>query len=261
MNSNTVQSNEPESFIVQNVTLGPHYVSDIRLNFAPLQAIDLTWEDPKVVKASKDLRNSLRLGLLRKISPEQFETIEENQANREKKELLRQQNDRRLDTVDVDGKQIQAETIDAEKAYSNEVNHSTAGYANDSLSYAMALDIAQTQAQLRGDELTVEQFAEQVQRDPSTVSRMISMQKNMETNSSVSGDAKRGKAYVAMPSDGVHGTSVQKMNMTNVNRDGYLAGGDFNYLDSPDDGPIAEAIDLELGDVSGDGEKGSVRRV
>ena len=134
MNTNTVQSNEPESFIVQNVTLGPHYVSDIRLNFAPLQAIDLTWEDPKVVKASKDLRNSLRLGLLRKISPEQFETIEENQANREKKELLRQQNDRRLDTVDVDGKQIQAETIDAEKAYSNEVNHSTAGYANDSLS-------------------------------------------------------------------------------------------------------------------------------
>ena len=38
---------EPESFIVQNVTLGPHYVSDIRLNFGPLQAIDLTWEDPK----------------------------------------------------------------------------------------------------------------------------------------------------------------------------------------------------------------------
>jgi hypothetical protein len=34
---------EPESFIVQNVTLGPHYVSDIRLNFGPLQAIDLTW--------------------------------------------------------------------------------------------------------------------------------------------------------------------------------------------------------------------------
>jgi hypothetical protein len=68
---------EPESFIVQNVTLGPHYVSDIRLNFGPLQAIDLTWEDPKVVKASKDLRNSIRLGLLRKISPEQFDTIEE----------------------------------------------------------------------------------------------------------------------------------------------------------------------------------------
>ena len=34
---------EPESFIVQNVTLGPHYVSDIRLNFGSLQAIDLTW--------------------------------------------------------------------------------------------------------------------------------------------------------------------------------------------------------------------------
>ena len=26
-------TSEPESFIVQNVTLGPHYVSDIRLQF------------------------------------------------------------------------------------------------------------------------------------------------------------------------------------------------------------------------------------
>ena len=95
MNENVNQ--EPESFIVQNVTLGPHYVSDIRLNFGPLQAIDLTWEDPKVVKASKDLRNSLRLGLLRKISPEQFDNIEEKAAIRGKKELLRQQNaNRRL---------------------------------------------------------------------------------------------------------------------------------------------------------------------
>ena len=83
---------EPESFIVQNVTLGPHYVSDIRLNFGPLQAIDLTWEDPKVVKASKDLRNSLRLGLLKKISPEQFDNIEEKAAIKGKKELLKQQN-------------------------------------------------------------------------------------------------------------------------------------------------------------------------
>ena len=148
---------EPESFIVQNVTLGPHYVSDIRLNFGPLQAIDLTWEDPKVVKASKDLRNSLRLGLLKKISPEQFDNIEEKAAIKGKKELLKQQNNNNLRTVDVDGKTIEAESIDAEKAYSNkDTNVTTAGYANDSLSYAMALDIAQTQAELQGEDLTVE---------------------------------------------------------------------------------------------------------
>ena len=97
---------EPESFIVQNVTLGPHYVSDIRLNFGPLQAIDLTWEDAKVIKASKDLRSSLRMGFLKKISPNQFDTIEEKAAIRGKKELLRQQNDNNLRTVDVDGMQV-----------------------------------------------------------------------------------------------------------------------------------------------------------
>ena len=155
---------DPESFIVQNVTLGPHYVSDIRLNFGPLQAIDLTWEDPKVVKASKDLRNSIRLGLLRKITPDQFDSIEERAAIKGKKELLKQQNNNNLRTVDVDGKTIEAESIDAEKAYSNKNNVTTAGYANDSLSYAMALDIAQTQAELQGEDLSVEQFADRVQR-------------------------------------------------------------------------------------------------
>ena len=57
---------EPESFIVQNVTMGPHYVSDIRLNFGPLEAIDLTWEDPKTIKAKRrrtpsEYQNSERL--------------------------------------------------------------------------------------------------------------------------------------------------------------------------------------------------------
>jgi len=63
---------EPESFIIRNVTLGPHYISDIRLHFEPLQAIDLTWEDAKTIKSSKDLRNSLRMGYLRQISAEEF---------------------------------------------------------------------------------------------------------------------------------------------------------------------------------------------
>jgi hypothetical protein len=156
------ENTEPESFIVQNVTMGPHYVSDIRLNFGPLEAIDLTWEDAKVIKASKDLRSSLRMGFLKKISPNQFDTIEEKAAIRGKKELLRQQNDNNLRTVDVDGKQLEVESIDAEKAYKKENEVSTAGYANDSLSYATAFDIAQTQAELRGDELSIEEFAEQV---------------------------------------------------------------------------------------------------
>ena len=253
---------EPESFIVQNVTLGPHYVSDIRLNFGPLQAIDLTWEDPKVVKASKDLRNSLRLGLLRKISPDQFDSIEERAAIKGKKELLKQQNNNNLRTVDVDGKTIEAESIDAEKAYSNKNNVTTAGYANDSLSYAMALDIAQTQAELQGEDLSVEQFAEKVQRNPGIINQLLAQQKNLDANSSVSGVETRGRAFVAEPpSDAVRGSSVREVEMTNYNRDRRVAGADFNYNDNGDDGydAIADAIDLEAD--MGEGEEGSIRRV
>jgi hypothetical protein len=254
---------DPESFIVQNVTLGPHYVSDIRLNFGPLQAIDLTWEDPKVVKASKDLRNSIRLGLLRKITPDQFDSIEERAAIKGKKELLKQQNNNNLRTVDVDGKTIEAESIDAEKAYSNKNNVTTAGYANDSLSYAMALDIAQTQSELQGEDLTVEQFAERVQRNPGIINQLLAQQKNLDANSSVSGVETRGRAFVAEPpSDAIKGSSVREVEMTNYNRDRRVAGADFNYLDTPeDDGydSIADAIDLEAD--MGDGEEGSIRRV
>ncbi len=253
---------EPESFIVQNVTLGPHYVSDIRLNFGPLQAIDLTWEDPKVVKASKDLRNSLRLGLLRKISPDQFDSIEERAAIKGKKELLKQQSNNNLRTVDVDGKTIEAESIDAEKAYKSKNDVTTAGYANDSLSYAMALDIAQTQAQLQGDDLSVEQFAEKVQKNPGIINQLLAQQKNLDANSSVSGVETRGRAFVAEPpSDAVRGSSVREVEMTNYNRDRRVAGADFNYDDSGDDGydAIADAIDLEAD--MGEGEEGSIRRV
>ena len=254
---------DPESFIVQNVTLGPHYVSDIRLNFGPLQAIDLTWEDPKVVKASKDLRNSIRLGLLRKITPDQFDSIEERAAIKGKKELLKQQNNNNLRTVDIDGKTIEAESIDAEKAYSNKNNVTTAGYANDSLSYAMALDIAQTQAELQGEDLTVEQFADRVQNNPGIINQLLAQQKNLDANSSVSGVETRGRAFVAEPpGDAVRGSTVRKVEMTNYNRDRRVAGADFNYLDTPeDDGydAIADAIDLEAD--MGDGEEGSIRRV
>ena len=254
---------EPESFIVQNVTLGPHYVSDIRLNFGPLQAIDLTWEDPKVVKASKDLRNSLRLGLLRKISPDQFDSIEERAAIKGKKELLKQQNNNNLRTVDVDGKTIEAESIDAEKAYKGKNDVTTAGYANDSLSYAMALDIAQTQAELQGEDLSVEQFAEKVQKNPGIINQLLAQQKNLDANSSISGVETRGRAFVAEPpNDAIKGSSVREVEMTNYNRDRRVAGADFNYLDTPeDDGydAIADAIDLEA--EMGEGEEGSIRRV
>ena len=250
---------EPESFIVQNVTLGPHYISDIRLQFDPLAVVDLTWEDPKVIKASKDLRNSLRLGLLKKISPDQWEKVLDQQATKEKKELLKQSNAANLSTIEVDGKQIEAETINPSRTVKAENSVSTAGYANDSISYATALDIAQTQAELRGEELSVEDFADQVQKNPELVQNLLASNKYMEEMSITSGDARKGKAYVASSPEGMNGTTVTEMQMVNYNRDRRSSiDYDVNNTDYNEDA-IADAIDLDQ-DFD-DSEKGSVRRV
>ena len=90
----------------------------------------------------------------------------------------------------------------------------------------------------------------------------------MSENSTVSGDIRKGKAYVAYQPGENSGTSVKQMNMSNFNRDGYVANGldtnnipikDALDIEAYDDMPIAEAIDLE--GESGDDEKGSVRRL
>jgi hypothetical protein len=163
-----------------------------------------------------------------------------------------------------DGKQFLAESIDAEKPYNKETEVNTAGYANDSLSYAIALENAQVQAELNGEELTVEDFAEKVQRDPGLVARLLRQQ----TGAVTSGTTRQSKAFVAQaPELGSSQTKVEGMKMSNMQRDGYIAGGDFNYTAKPsddfgfdDDPAIAEEIDLEV-DSLGDDEKGSVRRV
>jgi len=127
----------------------------------------------------------------------------------------------------------------------------------------MALDIAQTQAELQGEDLSVEQFADRVQKNPGIINQLLAQQKNLDANSSISGVETRGRAFVAEPpSDSIKGSSVREVEMTNYNRDRRVAGADFNYLDTPeDDGydAIADAIDLEAD--MGDGEEGSIRRV
>jgi hypothetical protein len=91
----------------------------------------------------------------------------------------------------------------------------------------------------------------------------MSQYKNMESNASVSGDTRKGRAYVATAPDSFdERTAVKELQMSNVTRDGYLAGSDIDYLDAPSDyeDGIADVIDLEAGDDLGS-EKGSVRRV
>jgi hypothetical protein len=256
---------EPESFIVQNVTMNYHWISDIRLQFDPLAVIDLTWEDPKVIMASKDLRNALRQGYLRKISQEEWDKKQEKQLAKEKKELLKSNPNARMQTIESeDGKTLEAEVIDAERPYKRESELSNAGYANDPLSYAVALEVAQTQAELNGDELSVEEFAERVKRDAGLVGRLV----NAQTNSVVSGSTRKGQAYVAQaPGSGQSESTIGSVKMSNFGRDGYLAGSEASVYERPsddfgfDDMPaIAEEIDLELDGDAGS-EKGSVRRV
>jgi hypothetical protein len=103
---------EPESFIVQNVTMNYHWISDIRLQFDPLAVIDLTWEDPKVIKASKDLRNALRQGYLRQISQDEWDKKQEKQLAKEKKELSKNNPNARMQTVESeDGRTLEAEVL------------------------------------------------------------------------------------------------------------------------------------------------------
>jgi hypothetical protein len=243
---------EPEqTFIIQNRTPSPHYVSDIKLSFDPLQVIDLTWEDPKLVKASKDLKNSLRKGILVQITSDAWDSILSREAEREKKEILRQKKNSGYETMEIDGKTIEVESLDAEKPYNKDGTVSISGYANDSLTYALALDIAQHQAEMQGDELSVEQFAAMVKSDPTIVQRLVK-----STSVSVSGDIRKGSAVVAsQDSDG--NVSPRKMNMSNLNKDGYIAGGDFEYKTIPtedffpDEAAIAHEIDLEADLVEG----------
>ena len=163
-----------------------------------------------------------------------------------------------------DGKTLEAEVIDAERPYKRDGEVTNAGYANDPLSYAVALEVAQTQAELNGDELSVEDFAERVRRDPGLVGRLV----NAQTSSVTSGSTRQGRAYVSQPpSNGQSDSQIGSVRMSNFSRDGYLAGSEAQVYAPPtddfgfDDVPaIAEEIDLEMdGDLSE--EKGSVRRV
>ena len=163
-----------EDFIIQNVTLGPHYVSDIKLAIEPFGIVDLTWENPLYVKSSNNLKYSLKSGILRRITREEFERIEDARIQKEKDSLGRAQASRKMNVVtDADGKQIVAETFDAQNSYNKKSEVSTSGYANDSLTYVTALNAAQVEAAAQGRELTVEAFAELVENDPSLIGRYV----------------------------------------------------------------------------------------
>ncbi len=252
---------ELKSFIVQNVTPGYHFISDIPMTFNPYEVKNLTWEKSTLVDRSMGLRASLLKGILRQITPAEHENIIRKEVEREKHELFRAQQAQRLQQIDVDGKQVDAEVLNLNAADSGAAQQAavnTSGYANDPLTYAMYFQQknAESIANGRGP-LDPADFGRQV---VASGNNLLSPRNQMPTNA-VSGDQRRGRATVMMPptADG-QGSSIGQFDMTNYNRDGYIPGGGDNLSFLQKESlPFAEEIDL-ANDGNTQDSGGGVRR-
>ena len=192
---------EKESYIIQNVTPGYHYISDMKLNIGPLEVVDLSYRDSDEVKGSQNLRSSLRAGYIRKISEEEAERIASLNTAKMRKGVSKLQQQSRRDTLDVDGRTFDVEPINVARTDSAKMSEqvSSAGYANDPLSYAVALEIAQTQAEAEGQTLLVEDFADMVTRDSGLVRRLITSNTNSIRNLATDDDVDSGAFYAEPP--------------------------------------------------------------
>jgi len=253
----------PESIIVQNTFEGPLYISDIGMEFGGLEVRDLTWEDPSIVKRSQDLRRAIQLGHLIRISQGEWDNIMRIKAAEARAETQRISN-RRTRTVNADGRLLEAEVLNLNKADGGKAAQdqvSTAGHANDPMSYATAFQEARYQYEDRGVTLDAHTFAGMVRNRPSLIPRLLARE-SMFDDGVISGAVGRGRATVIAPgNDGMYGTSVNQVNMTNYNRDQRIAGSsamgigsfqnDQGYLDPmtpgmmPHSAPIPDFVDLD----------------
>jgi hypothetical protein len=252
-----------ETFIVQNTFEGPLYISDIGMEFGGLEVRDLTWEDPAIVKRSQDLRRAISLGHLIRISQDSWDRIMHIKAAEARAETSRISN-RRTRTVNADGRILEAEVLNLNKADGGRAAQdqvSTAGHANDPMSYATAFSEARMQYEDRGVTLDAHTFAGMVRKQPSLVARLLNRE-DMFDDGVISGATGRGRATVISPgNDGQYGTNVNQVNMTNYNRDQRLAGSsamglgslqnDQGYIDPfnpnamPHGAPIPDFVDLD----------------
>jgi hypothetical protein len=212
----STQSSDRDSTIIQNITLGYHFVSDIKLQWGPKEVKDLTWEDPIMIKKSKDLKDSLRSGILKQLTEDEYEKTMQLQYQREKKQLLKdQQNKTQLENVQIEelNKEFMADTFDVSEARrksSNELD--ITGAANHPMSYVTAFEIAQAQAAEKGDTLTAEEFSYLVENNPKIVPSLLKLTKvaNVETPKNV---------YYATPPNAQGSESgVVRSKMTNLNK-------------------------------------------
>jgi hypothetical protein len=256
-----------DAFFVQNVTPGHHFVTDLGIHFQPFEVKDLLSEDPVLLKKSRDIRKSLALGTLVKITKEEADKLLEMEIALMQSEQRKEAASRET-LVNVDGKQIVADTFDAARAgntgdRSNLV--STSGYTNDHSSYAQAFQNMRSAYAEQGKTLTARDFGQMTQENPDLVRNYM----NRMSNTGVwSGDPNKGKATVAVPSSGEGDMRAPAQTyMSNFNRDTRLAGADYTNMvvDAAPDLPYAEEIVIgDDGDAydaeEAAAQKGSVKR-
>lgn len=237
-----------ETFIVQNVTPGPHCVSDIKLTFDPFQIIDLTYEDSEMVLGSRALKKSLQCGILRRITAEEADAIQTKEIERSRQKMIREQKMRQRQQSVVeseDGRQFEAEVTNINAGQQGREEVTTTGHVNDAMTYAMAYAKASAAAKRQGKVLDPEEFAQKLGNDNRLLNQLAFDSGNVDAESA-SGDMRRGRVTYAVPDD--EGNIIPlSVDMTNFNRDRRVAGHDsFDLL--MNDAGVSETIDLNLED-------------
>jgi hypothetical protein len=226
MQPNNVASG-PQTVIVQNILKGPLFISDIGMEFGALEAKDLTYEDPSLVKRSQDLRKALQLGHLVRISQEELDNILAMRIAEARAETQRIGGGQRTRDVKVDGRIVQAEVLNLNKAAAGRAERdqiNTAGYENDPMSYASAFQEARLQYEDRGAMLDANTFSSMVKNKPSLIQSLLRGD-SIFNDGVISGVSTHARATVITKGDG-YNTGVAQMNMTNYNRDQRIAGAD-----------------------------------
>lgn len=208
------------SFIVQNQLGSPLHISDIRLAFAPHEAKDLTWEMSEWTHQSQDLRKAIRKGLLRRITPEEFEFALEENEEAEYNEMVEEQiRQDRLNSLEGDNDDVIADSEDIMRKSRNTTSVVISG-SSDPVNYANAFEVLRETYEDEGRRLSSRQFQKMTEDDPTLVDRLL------RTGSVVtSGVAGRGRAtYATPPSNEGARMGHRSTRMSNYGRDNFLAG-------------------------------------
>ena len=225
---------EPKTFIIQNVTPGYHYITDLKLSIEPLGVVDLTYREAAEVKSSQNLKDSLRAGYVRQIDEKEADRISGLKTAKLRRDVTKLQQQSKLTTMDIDGKPVEVEPINLSRADAGKMTAevSSAGYANDPLSYVVAFETAQDIAKSQGDILTPEEFAEMVNRDSELVRRLITENTNSMKRIGYT-DTDSAAVFAVPPGVGERTTKAQRIRMKAP-----------ESMEDPEIGADAEQIDL-----------------